>query len=145
MKALTIYQPWATLVAIGAKKIETRSWQTRYRGPLAIHAALNKRFCDMKSKDYICGNDPFRSVLTEEWKDRHDPLDFMPLGAIVATCSLYSCLPISHDLKAYLSARDLAFGDYTEGRFMWILENIKKIKPVFVRGKMGLWEWEEKP
>jgi hypothetical protein len=39
MKALTLTQPWATLVAIGAKTIETRSWPTSYRGPLAIHAA----------------------------------------------------------------------------------------------------------
>lgn len=39
MKAITLTQPWATLVAIGAKRIETRSWATRYRGPLAIHAA----------------------------------------------------------------------------------------------------------
>jgi activating signal cointegrator 1 len=39
MKAITLTQPWATLVAIGAKRIETRSWPTNYRGPLAIHAA----------------------------------------------------------------------------------------------------------
>src|SRR5690348_17556570 len=39
MKALTLTQPWASLVAIGAKRIETRSWSTSYRGPLAIHAA----------------------------------------------------------------------------------------------------------
>lgn len=39
MKALSLTQPWATLVAIGAKKIETRSWSTSYRGPVAIHAS----------------------------------------------------------------------------------------------------------
>jgi hypothetical protein len=39
MKAITLHQPWATLVAIEQKKIETRSWPTSYRGPLAIHAA----------------------------------------------------------------------------------------------------------
>src|SRR5574343_420007 len=39
MRALTLTQPWATLVAIGAKKIETRGWCTDYRGALAIHAA----------------------------------------------------------------------------------------------------------
>ncbi len=39
MKALTVMQPWATLVALGAKRIETRSWSTSYRGPLAIHAS----------------------------------------------------------------------------------------------------------
>ena len=39
MKVLTLHQPWASLVALGVKTIETRSWSTQYRGPLAIHAA----------------------------------------------------------------------------------------------------------
>ena len=39
VRILTLWEPWATLMAIGAKRIETRSWATRYRGPLAIHAA----------------------------------------------------------------------------------------------------------
>jgi hypothetical protein len=39
MKALSIIQPWATLLAMGAKKIETRSYRTPYRGPLLIHAS----------------------------------------------------------------------------------------------------------
>jgi hypothetical protein len=39
MKAITIWQPWASLIAIGAKQYETRSWETKYRGPIAIHAA----------------------------------------------------------------------------------------------------------
>ena len=38
MKTLTLLQPWAMLVALEAKRIETRSWGTWYRGPLAIHA-----------------------------------------------------------------------------------------------------------
>lgn len=38
MKALTLHQPWASLIAAGVKTIETRSWSTRYRGPLAVHA-----------------------------------------------------------------------------------------------------------
>ncbi len=39
MKAITIWQPWASLLACGAKQYETRSWATSYRGPIAIHAA----------------------------------------------------------------------------------------------------------
>lgn len=49
MKAITLMQPWATLVAIGAKRLETRSWSTNYRGPLAIHAGANTRFIDPNS------------------------------------------------------------------------------------------------
>ena len=40
MKALTIWQPWASLLVSGQKKYETRSWATDYRGPIAIHAAM---------------------------------------------------------------------------------------------------------
>lgn len=39
MWALTLRQPWASLVAIGVKQVETRSWTTAYRGPLAIHSS----------------------------------------------------------------------------------------------------------
>lgn len=40
MKAITIWQPWAEFVAAGVKHNETRSWATKYRGPIAIHAAV---------------------------------------------------------------------------------------------------------
>ncbi len=39
MKAITLQQPWASLVAAGATNIVTRTWQTKYRGRLALHAA----------------------------------------------------------------------------------------------------------
>lgn len=38
MKVISIIQPWATLIALGEKKFETRSWKTKYHGELAIHA-----------------------------------------------------------------------------------------------------------
>jgi len=38
MKAITIHQPYASLIACGAKIYETRSWATKYRGKIAIHA-----------------------------------------------------------------------------------------------------------
>jgi hypothetical protein len=47
MKVISIIQPWATLIAIGEKKFETRSWSTKYRGELAIHASkkIDKAAC----------------------------------------------------------------------------------------------------
>jgi hypothetical protein len=41
VKALTVRQPHAQLIALGIKTIETRSWATKYRGPLVIHAGLS--------------------------------------------------------------------------------------------------------
>ena len=86
MKALTLTQPWATLVAIDAKAIETRSWWTSYRGPLAIHATkaypLSARItaeCHIPTRDTIRGK-------------------VLPLGAIVATCRLVDCQQVRSPL-----------------------------------------------
>ncbi len=147
MKAITLYQPWATLVAIDAKKIETRSWYTKYRGPLAIHASTNKRFAKMTSKDYICGNEPFCSVLEEACKESFGLWaiwDFMPFGAVIAICDLEECWKIDSG-PLLISKQEKAFGDYTPGRFMWMLENTNKLDyPILIKGKMGLWEWDER-
>jgi len=49
MKILSIRQPWAALIVSGAKDVENRTWPTRYRGPLLVHAA--KRSDDVTSED----------------------------------------------------------------------------------------------
>ena len=94
MKVITLTQPWATLVAIGAKRIETRSWPTRYRGPLAIHAAIGLGpVGGKKGLQAKCAERAFSDVLTPAlerwWAGRRDLADiaahpFMPMGAIVA-------------------------------------------------------------
>lgn len=148
MKVITLYQPWATLWVIQEKKIETRSWWTSYRGPLAVHSSLNRRFCDPKSKDYICSTKPFYEVLTRamiQALGRHDWLNFMPFGAIIGKCHLDGCFRIKPG-PFLISDQEKAFGDYTPGRFMWTANNMEKLeKPIFVKGKMGLWEWNGVP
>lgn len=156
MKALTLTQPWATLVAIGEKQIETRSWNTRYRGPLAIHAAKN---FPASAKD-ICLKEPFFSVLRREelagvgtgngWIS----VDF-PLGAIVATCELVhvkkidelthfsSCCAVAWQSRSWqLDAQERAFGDYSIGRYMWLLKNVVMLpEPIPAKGALSFWEW----
>jgi hypothetical protein len=152
MKALSLLQPWATLIAIGAKQIETRSWNTAYRGPLAIHASLSKRFISMRSSDYVCGEEPFRSILTAEARRivyaYPHPLEsakrILPLGVVIATCNLVDVQP-THVISDALSGQEAAFGDFTPGRFAWFLDNIKMLpEPVPAKGKLGLWEWMER-
>lgn len=151
MKAITLTQPWATLVAIGAKRIETRSWTTRYRGVLAIHAA--KGF--PKNAQALCRQEPFYSVLTvfgEKWnRERTDLADLvkhplMPLGAIVAVCELSEVIhiPPQWEMSAeYPAEPERSFGDYTLGRFAWVLTNVRQLKtPIAARGALGLWEWQ---
>src|SRR5689334_12936841 len=107
MKALSLHQPWATLMALHIKTIETRGWQTKYRGPLAIHAAKRVVAWEELSpflRDYIVELDA--------------P---MPLGAIVAVVELYDCLGVATLTAKYpdLIQHEQAFGNFTPGRFGW--------------------------
>ena len=128
MKALTLYQPWATLVAIGAKRIETRSWGTSYRGSLAIHAG--KHWMD----EDLLYTEPFSSYLHEAK---------IPFGFVVATCELVDVERIYAD--SYIPGKpEFMFGDYSIGRYMWKLEHVKILpEPIPAKGAMGLWEWDE--
>lgn len=167
MKGLSLYQPWATLVALGAKAIETRSWQTPYRGPIAIHAT------QAFPRDAIadCHREPFKAVLKAAGIVR--PAD-LPRGAIVATARLADVLPIvevtgrmprirciglddegiarvwdpsemgGHRLHVgdiQWNEHEAAFGDYTPGRFGWLLEDVKALPtPIPCRGAQQLWD-----
>src|SRR5207245_1453211 len=88
MRCLSLIQPYATLVAIGAKPIDTRSWKTDYRGPLAIHASVGF------PRDYriLCDLEPFHRVLEaagiRSWRE-------LPLGAVLCSCRLADCRPTS--------------------------------------------------
>ena len=147
MKAITLTQPWATLVAIGAKKIETRSWSTAYRGPLAIHAAKGW------TNDVVglVFTDPFMSILNAAGYKLFSQL---PRGSIVATCNLVSVVGtrvISYspyewkgpDERVYrfdLTDQERSFGDYAPGRFAWLLADVQQLPmPVPARGALGLW------
>ncbi len=169
MKAITLTQPWATLVAIGAKRIETRSWQSSYRGPLAIHAAKGfPRECRE-----LCLTEPFRSALRDAGYDVPDnrPMimnKILPLGCIVATCELTGVYSTNSRIFSFASSDifissetgisvgahelfrlppaepELSFGDYSPGRYAWVLGNIKPLAvPIPAKGSLSLWEWEE--
>jgi hypothetical protein len=136
MKALTLTQPWATLVAIGAKRIETRSWRTSYRGPLAIHAA--KGFPKWAREFTL---EPVCYEIARFGKPTNPAY---PLGCILATCSLVACTLTSLAFEERLTARERAFGDYSPGRFAWILEDVKQLpEPIPAKGALQLWNWEE--
>jgi hypothetical protein len=154
MKAITLHQPWATLVAIGAKQIETRSWGTAYRGPLAIHAGKHTGYIKMKGADYLCDEEPFYSVLMNAgfvWTS--GPL---PLGCVVATCNLVDvkrideaiAFPACQSYSAHgrtwsLGEQERAFGNYAVGRYMWLLEDIQMLPvPIPAKGSQGFWEWD---
>lgn len=148
MKAITLTQPWAQLVAIGAKRIETRSWNTSYRGPLAIHAAKGLGpIGGKKGYQKLCATEPFYSVLQDygkayakvprELKELvENPL--MPMGYVIAVAKLAHILPVDN---VCISDQERAFGDYSPGRFAWFLDNVLKLRrPIPMKGALGLWE-----
>lgn len=155
MKALTLTQPWATLVAIGAKKIETRSWSTSYRGPLAIHAAKTWNEDDF----YGCFNTPFAQCLAAAGYDTQYKIAHLPVGCVLATCELVGMDqfgPWINERKPMLwskgrntfelTEQERAFGNYSLGRYGWFLANSKPLpEPIPARGFQRLWDWEPRP
>lgn len=143
MRALTLTQPWASLVAIGAKRIETRSWATQYRGPLAIHAAK-----DFPEEAILtCLREPFGTVLRPHFGSP----GALPRGAVVAIAELVACeltdellLPTRIDrFNAFAAEHELKFGNYAWGRYAWIFSDVQQFpEPYPIRGYQGLWEWE---
>src|SRR5262245_50640539 len=140
MKALTLTQPWATLVALGAKQVETRSWRVSHRNlPLAIHAA--KSF--PRSARALCAEEPFRQALKAAGYgfDGYD----LPTGVVLATVTLLDCCTVEHLERAphILTPTERAFGNSSPGRFAWRLWKPQVLpEPAPARGSLGLWEWE---
>jgi hypothetical protein len=141
MKALTIYEPWAALVAAGWKEVETRDWYTGYRGPLAIHSSVHP--ADKREV----------SRLTFLLGSKGHALPEFQMGRVVAVCRLAACVPSdlvrlrSTQIKPQFSPRhgwevELQVGNYDSGRWAWILRDVQRLEtPVFVRGQRKLWDW----
>lgn len=160
MKVLTLTQPWATLVAIGAKRIETRSWSTSYRGPLAIHAGKRLGPGGERGLQRGCGQRYFYTALEPILRPEGRWLfaaDTLSRGAVVAVCELadvvrsetltfegqWSRLREGGIQTWTLTDQERAFGDYTAGRFAWLLINIRMLPaPIPAKGQLGLWEWQ---
>ena len=127
MKALTLWQPWASLVALGLKTIETRGWRTNYRGPLLIHAA--KRSPDAWVQGVTAMRQPDGRwdiyAITEPGNGATHPC---PLGAVVATCTLADVVPMVHPGEEE-AVRRLEAGDATDpllGGDLWLCEPVEE-------------------
>ncbi len=147
MKAITLKHPWAALVAIGVKQIETRSWRTNYKGPIAIHAS--KGFPKMArqitlqdaliSHALISGLREIRGeslviIGTDPWLEE-------TRGHVIATAELTHCTRIDAAFVETISLWEKAYGNYATGRWAWHLENIQRITPIPAKGMLSVWEW----
>lgn len=139
MKTLSLLQPWATLVMLGMKQYETRSWSTRYRGPILIHASAGK---DQEGRllwnELIVPNRPPRGDL----KSTPIRFDDLPFGKILCKAVLVDCVP-TLSLVSDLTIYEKLFGNFALGRFAWPLSEVQPIYPHLpAKGSLGLWEFE---
>jgi hypothetical protein len=150
MKALSLWEPWASAIALGLKKIETRGWATTYSGPLAIHAAQRK----IRADDGV--DELLRCVARKQAEVAPGWPRALPYGCVVAVVELVGCFNIGLDgdvLLPYLERNgtiypvpeaERSWGNYDEGRFGWLLKNVRRPPaPIGARGAQGLWEWPE--
>jgi len=129
---VSLTEPWATLVAIGAKRFETRSWRTGHRGAIAIHAA--KGF--PKECIALCYQEPFRYALLRA--GYNNPTE-LPLGQVIAVVYLIDCVSTNH-FKPARHTDEFAFGDYSANRYAWQLDGAIRVKPFDVKGALGIWK-----
>lgn len=154
IKALTIHQPWASAIAHGAKKIASRMRPTNYRGPMLIHAGVHR--LTVVEREDICPElwggvknpgGPWDRYNVFKW------IDNLPLGVIIAICDLVDCLPVAKlalysvpvsrlELNRDEWRQERALGDYSPGRYGWVLANVRKLpEPIPWRGQQGLWNF----
>ncbi|AIQ54527.1 ASCH domain-containing protein [Paenibacillus sp. FSL R7-0331] len=146
MKAITIKQPWATLMALGEKRFETRGWQTKHRGELAIHAGkqVDRDACEIPK---------IKKALA-----RHGyTADNLPTGAVIAIAELKECFGIRRDVLGGVVAleadtrkthfntldKEFAFGWFESGRYAWELAGVQQLpQPIPAKGQLSIWNWE---
>ncbi len=125
MKVITIKQPFATLIAYGYKEYEFRSWKTKYRGPLLIHAGKG---IDKKAMNRV----------------KHLNLDY-PSSEIIASVNLDDCIIVDDEMVKKLVNKNkevYGFSDY-KNTYAWKLSNVKRINNYKdIKGKLGLWNIE---
>jgi len=131
MKALSLWQPWASLWCSRRKVHETRHWRCSHRGWLLVHAA--KRFekdCDL--------DDPLRLILDDEFGG-HWAKD-LPTGALIGTVNVVDCLPTQTLVgDSAASDDDRECGDFAPGRFAWKRDGFRLFdQPIPYRGAQGI-------
>ena len=133
MKAITIQQPLAAMIGLGVKKIEYRTWETSYRGKLAIHASakMTKEHAEFCKKKSII-------TMLQPVVNRYGDL---PLGKIIAVVDLVDIFPFTwHNLPKYL-AIEKRFKFPCENEYCWVLEKPRFLdEPIPWKGQLGLWE-----
>lgn len=154
MKVISLLQPWASLVVMGYKQIETRSWNTKYRGPLLIHASKKYTREQIKLGEKFNMNYGAGLGFTED----------LPVGQIIGSVNLVetfstervftgaggivftknSTVIVDKELRMMnITKAEEAFGDYSPGRHGWLLADPVQFKTGMpIKGNLGLWNYD---
>lgn len=163
MKALSLHQPWASLLVHGRKQVETRGWPLHHCGRLLIHAAKHWTpetaetavglFFRPQLEDIGVEFEATEAAIRRGWN--------LPFGAIVGSVEVVDCfrtedVRLSFPIvtpnvvagerwrKLDLGMREYAFGDYSPGRFAFLCRNaVAFTRPVPCRGRQGLFTVDE--
>ncbi len=131
MKCISLKQPFASLIADGHKTIETRSWQTKYRGELLICSSLTayKNYQSAALIPEIISRELIR--LYDLIGEYFPPVN--PLGCAVCIVNLFHVrkMKIEDEMKACVY-----HGDF----FAWFLKDIRKVKPFSIKGSMKIFD-----
>lgn len=122
MKVLTLYPIWAWLIIHGPKRIENRTWATRHRGRLAIHAG--------KARTRPADRLEERAIREEMARQGIVVPDVLPSSCILGTVHLTDCVPLSQ----------VAGQPFAEGPWCWLLDDVRALaEPIPSHGSQGLW------
>ena len=140
IKTLSLWEPWATLVLLGHKRWETRSWPAPawlVNRRIAVHAA--DRFdreaweCRIERVLQNHGIAP-REVAARAGRNR---------GCVLCTARLAACWKMTPALIAEQTGLELALGGWEAGRWAWELADVRPLDPpVVCAGNRGLWWWD---
>jgi len=127
MKVITIKQPFATLIAEGIKEYEFRTWKTKYRGDILIHAGKG---IDKKAMK----------------KCEHLNLEY-PKGCIIAKATITDCIKVDDEFRKILNEKNpLVYSNIIKNTewegYGFKLENIEKINQITINGKLSLWDYD---
>lgn len=133
MKALSVHQPWAWALLHAGKDVENRTWETRYRGPLAIHASKTRDSYDAQNAAAWL---TLFGVELPAWED-------LATGAIVGVVDLVDCVQVPVGVPGYVPGRGKS--PWAQGPWLWVVENPRPLaKPVPYRGAQGLFNVPDK-
>ena len=132
MKVLTVQEPYATFIMQRMKKIETRSWKTKYRGEIYIHAGKSKNF--------------LKKVNNNKVLKLLESID-LNYGNIICKAELIDCVYMTKDFIDKVKKEnnyEYILGEYAVGRYAWILQNVQEIdQKIQAKGKLNIWTYPE--